>query len=329
MTTSAVKLSIILPVFNVADYLEDCLQSIIDESTDIAVEALLIEDCSTDSSREICTRYADRHPALFTLIEHEQNSGVSVARNTGLDHACGDYFMFVDPDDLLPPGALRHLYDAATTRDADIVKGNNSIFDEAHEAPARYDVQGEQWISGDAVLTTLYRHDRVRGHPWGKLFNRARLGQLRFPVGVRMAQDLQYCAEVFASANTLLLIDQPVYRYRNHTSGSTGRKFETGAYLDWLGSIEAIGRFAHNRQQRRAYRGLLLRTLAQIARECRDVSAKTAAKVLQTIEAKCREWNVSLSSALLESDAPLRSLGHYLKFRQALGRIRHNLTAGS
>ena len=325
-TANPIRISLILPVYNVAEYLPECLQSIIDQSFDFNIVTLLVEDCSTDPSLQICKEYAERHPDLFKLLASAENQGVSVARNVGLDNARGDYFMFVDPDDVLPQGALQSLYAAATQNDADIVKGNNTIFNQHGEHNARYNVSAESTITGDDVLTTLYDHSRVRGHPWGKLFNRKRLGEVRFPVGVRMAQDLYYCGEVFSKAKSLLLIDKPVYRYRNRDTGSTGRKYETGAYLHWLDSVEKLGCFARSRQQINAHRALQVRTMAQIARECRKIPPEIAAQVLVTIDQKCNDWNVRLTTVITGGGAGLRSLLRYLKLQLALYQIRRGLT---
>ena len=319
------RVSLILPVYNVADYLHECLQSIIDQSPEFTIEALLIEDCSSDQSLQICEEYAQQHPDLFKLVTNAENQGVSVARNIGLENACGDYFMFVDPDDVLPLDALQNLYAAVTQNDSDIVKGNNTIFTEHSEHDARYNVSSESMVRGDEVLTTLYKHSQVRGHPWGKMFNRQRLGSIRFPVGVRMAQDLYYCGEVFSAARSLLLIDKPVYRYRNRETGSTGRKYETDAYLHWLDSVEKIGSFARSRKQINAHRGLQVRTMAQIARECRNIAPDVAAPVLATIEQKCSAWNIRLMTIMSGDGDGLRSLGRFLKLQLALYQIRRSL----
>jgi len=326
-----VQISLILPVYNVAEYLPECLQGVIDQSFEFNIEALLIEDCSTDHSLQICKDFVDRHPGLFKLIENAENKGVSVARNVGLDNARGDYFMFVDPDDVLPEGAMHSLYTAAAQNDTDIVKGNNTIFNQHGEHNARYNVSSESMVTGDDVLTTLYDHALVRGHPWGKLFHRKCLGEVRFPVGVRMAEDLSYCGEVFGTARSLLLIDKPVYRYRyrNRDSGSTGRKYETGAYLHWLDSVEKIASFAHsfahNQQQINAHRGMQVRTMAQIARECRKLPPNIASPVMVTIEQKCNDWNIRLAEMITGGGASLLSLARYLKFQLALYHMRRGL----
>jgi glycosyltransferase involved in cell wall biosynthesis len=323
-TGKPIRISIILPVYNVADFLPECLQSIVDQSFDHEIEALLVDDCSTDNSKAICIRYADEYPGLFKLISHETNRGVSVARNSGLDIARGDYFLFVDADDVLAAGALQALYSAATEFDADIVKGNNTIFNDNGEQDARYNVASDSMITGDDILTVLYTHDKVRGHPWGKLFNRTRLGRARFPVGVRFSEDLLYCSQVFSEASSLRLIAKQVYRYRHRDASNTERKFETGDYLVWMESIENIGVYARNAKQARALRGLQLRTLAQLSRECLGLEPVDAAAALSVIEQRCEQWNIRLPS-LLRAKLPLRDLARYIKLQQALKKVRRNL----
>jgi glycosyltransferase involved in cell wall biosynthesis len=318
-------ISIIVPVYNVGSYLREGLESLLAQNFAHPFEVILIDDCSTDDSLAICREFAGEYPHRFQLIESAANVGVSAARNIGLDNASGDYFMFLDPDDTLPAGALHDLKSAATLHDADIVKGNNTIFSERGEFNARYNVSSDALVTGDGVLTTLYDHSRVRGHPWGKLFNRSRLGHIRFPVGVRMAQDLYYCGEVFSVAQSLLLINKSVYRYRHRDTGSTGRKYETGAYLDWLDSVEKIGNFAASQQQRNAHRDLQVRTMTQIARECRKIPAELAARVLATIDQKANAWNIRLSALIKAGGPGLHTLGRYFKFQLALRQIRRKL----
>jgi glycosyltransferase involved in cell wall biosynthesis len=323
-TNSQPMISVILPVFNVAGYIEECLDCISNQDFSGEFEVILIDDCSPDNSVDICRQWVQRNPQRFRLIENAQNLGVSATRNRGLDAAAGEYFMFVDPDDLLPTQALSALYHAAERSGADIVKGNNTIFDESHETAARYNVKTPSLVSNDQVLTTLYEHDRVRGHPWGKLFRRQLLGSYRFPVGVRMAQDLYYCSEVFSHATSLLLLDQNVYRYRNRDSGSTGSKFASGAYIDWLDSVENTAQFASSAEHLRAHKGLLVRTMTQFARECRKLPSPQAEELLSVIEQRCEKWGIQLSRLIFQDRLGLRSVSRYIKMRQAIKATRRN-----
>lgn len=320
-----VEISLIVPIYNVAPYLEECLQSIHRQSFGGAYETLLIDDRSTDESYALCRDFIERHGDGFRLLQNPRNRGVGATRNRGLDEARGRYFMFIDPDDLLPANALSALYQAAERHGASIVKGNNTIFDTTQERDARYNVARQILQRDEAVLTTLYLHETVRGHPWGKLFHRASLGGYRFPEGVRMAQDLLYCSEVFAHANSLLLVPEIVYRYRDRDTGSTGSKFRSGSYIDWLDAVQETGRFASTTAQRRAHKNLLVRTMTQLARESRSLPREQAEPVLAEIENRCDRWGIRLMRLLLIDRLGLRPLARYFKMRLAISETRRGL----
>jgi glycosyltransferase involved in cell wall biosynthesis len=321
-------LSIVVPVFNVEPYLRDGLDSLLRQEFAYGHEVILVDDCSTDNSLAICREYAAGYPRIFQLIESAANAGVSVARNAGLERARGRYLMFFDPDDILPVTALDQLYQAAEHYSADIVKGNLLLFDDEGRRAAPDQVHHTTLITAGAVLATLFEHARVRGHVGGKLYRRDKFAGLRFPVGVRMAQDLLFFSEMFAGADSLLLLAQDVYLYRKHPQGSTGRKYEKGSYVDWLGAVEQSGSFVSNREQARAHRSLLLRTMTQIARECRNIPRQSAAPVLEVIEQKCAQWELRFGDLLIKDKLGLRDIGRYVKLQLALRQIRRNLARG-
>jgi glycosyltransferase involved in cell wall biosynthesis len=319
-------ISVIVPVFNVASFIEEGLMSIVDQDFDHVYEVILIDDCSTDGSVEVCRKIALDYPEKIRLIESKVNSGVSIARNLGLDRAQGRYIVFFDPDDILPPTALAGLFAAAEQFDADIVKGNLILFDEDYRRPTPDQVHTTTLVTGDAVLTALFEHTRVRGHIGGKMYRRDKFGKIRFPVGVRMAEDLLFFSELFSAAQSLALLNEEVYYYRKHQTGSTGRKYEKGSYIDWLGAVEKSGKFASGVSQKRAHKGLLVRTMVQIARECRKIPPASAEPVLDTIQQKCRQWNIQLFDLIVIDRLGLRSISRYIKLQLALRQIRRNLS---
>jgi glycosyltransferase involved in cell wall biosynthesis len=325
-SSSELMLSIIVPVFNVAPYVEQGLMSIVNQDFAHAYEIILIDDCSTDGSLGICRQFARDYPDKFNLIESLTNGGVSVARNLGLEQARGRYLMFVDPDDILPPNATSCMFEAAEHYAADIVKGNLVLFGDSERRPAPDQVHSTTLIAGDDVLTELFEHARVRGHIAGKMYRRDKFGEIRLPVGVRMAQDLLFFSQVFSRAQSLLLLNEDVYEYRKHSGGSTGRKYEKGSYIDWLSAVERSGDFAVSRRQKRAHKGLLVRTMAQIARECRKIPATSAMPVLDTIEQKCGQWKIRLFDLIFVDRLGLRSISRYIKLQLALRQIRRNLS---
>ncbi|MDH3221782.1 MAG: glycosyltransferase [Gammaproteobacteria bacterium] len=315
-------ISIILPMYNAETCVGECLQSIAGQDFGQAFEVIVIDDCSTDRSAEICREWISRGATNARLIENENNRGVSIARNRGLDEASGKYFMFVDADDLLPPQALSNLFEAAERHGVDIVKGNNTNFDAAGETAARHNVDNPEIVENEAILTTLYQHEKLRGHPWGKLYRRQTLGGVRFSAGVRMAEDLFYCSEVFTAARSLLLLDRNVYRYRKSDLGASGGKYGTGSYLDWLEAVENAGHFASTDEQKRAHRCLLVRTMAQLARECRHLPPEKASEVLNVIGQRREKWQIYLPRLMLKDRLGIRSLVRYMKMRQAIRQIR-------
>ncbi len=103
-------LSVLVPVYNVRDYLAECVESVLAQApADAGVEVLLLDDCSTDGSAEVMAALDARWPGRLRLLRHERNAGLSAARNTMIDAARGDYLWFLDSDDKLLPGAIAGL----------------------------------------------------------------------------------------------------------------------------------------------------------------------------------------------------------------------------
>lgn len=116
------KLSIIIPVYNVELYLKDCLDSVIKQDLD-GIEILCVEDCSTDNSLDVLEEYAKRDDRI-KIIRNSVNKGLSASRNIGIRRATGEYVQFIDSDDFIEVGACRKLYEFAKANDADIVYFN-------------------------------------------------------------------------------------------------------------------------------------------------------------------------------------------------------------
>lgn len=110
--------SVIIPVYNVEAYLRECVESVINQ-TYKNLEIILIDDGSTDSSGEICDKYAEKDSRISVV--HQENGGLSVARNTGLINANGDYIYFLDSDDYIAPNTLEVLVSIAEKDNSDIV----------------------------------------------------------------------------------------------------------------------------------------------------------------------------------------------------------------
>ena len=124
------KVSVIVPVYNVEKYLEKCLESIIKQTYE-NLEIIIVDDGSTDNSLHICRKWDKRDPRI-TII-HKENEGLGFARNTGLQHASGDYILFIDSDDFISNNMVEKLYDNLKNAEADTVYcGLNRYFSDEH-----------------------------------------------------------------------------------------------------------------------------------------------------------------------------------------------------
>jgi len=209
----SVLVSIVVPVFDVEDYLEECLQSLA-EQTHAALDVILVDDGSADHSLEICKRWCDTDPR-FRLFQ-QNNQGSSVARNRGIDEARGDYLTFVDSDDVIAPDQVARLVELAAVHDADITASDVVMFD---RDPPRF-TRTDRARAGTAEEIL---HQLVCVKPrWGttaKLYRRSLFDDgLRFVVGLRH-QDLHLFPQIFARAERAVVTDDRLYGYRQR-SGS-------------------------------------------------------------------------------------------------------------
>lgn len=312
--------SVIVPVYNVEQYIATCIESLLKQTFAGRLQIILIEDQSPDNCSVICRQYAAEYENI-DLIEHHENGGSAAARNSGLEKAQGKYLMYVDPDDILPSNAIETLYQAIDSSGVDIVKGSNISFggNKVKEIIAR-----EETIYGEDCLTTLLLHDKLRGHPWGKIFRTSSFKDERFTPGFNMAQDLLYCAEVFSKAKSLLIIPDIVYHYRIHTAGATGGKYKTGAYKSWLKCIVEIGSFVKTKQQRSAYLELKIRTLCQLAREMRSLQGELLLSTLCEVERICDSWLPSLWHLVFVDRISFASINRYIRYQRAIRVARKN-----
>lgn len=121
MTSPSPAISVIVPVYNTGPYLEECLNSVVDQAFQ-DLEILIVNDGSTDGSPDIIRKYSERDKRI--VVFNKQNEGVALARNTALAAACGTYVMFLDSDDAFAPGAIATLYERICRADCDILVFN-------------------------------------------------------------------------------------------------------------------------------------------------------------------------------------------------------------
>lgn len=208
------SISIVIPVYQVEDYIVACLESVANQGYPGRVEVIIVDDCGTDSSMELVTVFLNQYrgPFLFKVYSHLTNRGLSAARNTGLEHAIGDYILFVDSDDELLPEALNHL--AAPLR--------QEAFDVIIGRPMKRG-SGQTYTRPISPYSVLRGSDclseYVKGHlpvvAWNKLYRRQMLmdHSLSFCDGVLFEDEL-WSFQVAHLADSFFLIKEVTYLYR-------------------------------------------------------------------------------------------------------------------
>lgn len=226
------KISIIMPVYQVAKYLRQCLDRILMQSFP-DWELLLIDDGSTDGSEAICDEYA--HQDKRIMVFHRENAGQSVARNFGLDHANGDYITMIDADDLLLSCRyLEVLYQAILNHDARI---SICMYSEIH----RNAFPDMEEIIGDEMLVSgkdIFRGDVICygfriNTPFLKLYHRSCFNDIRFPEGRRL-EDVAIMHRVLYPCDRIVMIDATMYGYRINPEGTMRSTRKSTLYYDML-----------------------------------------------------------------------------------------------
>jgi len=220
-------LSVIVPVFNTAPYLRQCMDSLVAQSFQ-DLEIVVVDDGSTDDSPRIIAEYVDAHD-LVTVIRRP-NGGLADARNQGITAARGEYVGFVDSDDYVSPLMFERMCGRARTADADIVVCQMMGFDPESGAECPY-VEGPQSGFGVSLKDSPFLLVTTSPSACNKIFRRALFAGngLSFPVGLSF-EDLATTYSLFARANRVEKVEEFLYFYRRARSGSImssyGRHYE-------------------------------------------------------------------------------------------------------
>ncbi len=205
-------LSLIIPVYNVERYLPMCLESVVRQGLE-DYEAIIVDDGSTDGSSKICDEFALQYPQIRVI--HQENQGLSGARNTGIKNAKGKYVYFVDSDDFLVPNSLSKVLEIALSHDADVAGFNSlggvreelvvkSALINNEKADSSRVMSGDEYIATHNALTTV----------WWYIIKRTYLLSLglSFPLGHHL-EDGSFTPFVLFQAKRIIHIKATVYCY--------------------------------------------------------------------------------------------------------------------
>lgn len=220
------KISIILPIYNTREYLEQCIRSILNQ-TYKNIELICVDDGSTDGSDEIVRKFAENDGRIKLICQ--ENFGESAARNTGLRAATGDIWTFVDCDDWLDEDMYEILITAMEESDSDISAGSWYEEFETYTNPVKNKLEVKnKTFDNKRLFYYIYRRDEYRafGYMWNKLYRKECFfdenGDLiLFDETMKNGGDIIYLAELVSNSRQVVFVDRPFYHYRQRsTSGS-------------------------------------------------------------------------------------------------------------
>ena len=231
-------ISILVPVYNAEKYLQRCLESILAQTyTDF--EVVLLNDGSTDQSGAICEVYAAEDDRIKVI--HQKNAGVAQARSVLLAAAGGEYITFVDSDDAIEPKYLETLLDDLQKTGADIsICSWSEVSEEGVRTELSWDNKEKgfcTWTTEQAVKALLYQNG-IDTNLWGKLYTRAVLEEVAFPVG-KGYEDLAAAYQIFLKGKRICYRPEALYLYTSNTCGISQSTF-TPKRMDLIDNMDAV-----------------------------------------------------------------------------------------
>ncbi len=232
--------SIIIPIYNLENYIEHCLNSVVNQ-TYKELEILCIDDGSTDKSAEIIERFAASDGRIKYF--YQENAGVSAARNKGLDEATGKYVMFVDGDDYIHSQMVDIMVDTALKSKTECVfcdsmRVNNYNSESSKKTINKIDFQCDSYSN----LCALSKENIEYGQMvWGKLFARKNIENLRFKLGCLVSEDALF-SFTYLTQNMhqkIAIVHFPLYFYYNRDGSAVNSKY-TDKHMCWILAREDI-----------------------------------------------------------------------------------------
>ena len=215
------KISVIIPVYNVEEYLQECIDSVLSQTfTDF--ECIIIDDGSIDNSGRICDEYAIKDERIKVI--HKKNGGVSSARNAGLDIAQGEWIAFIDSDDWVDDKYLGFLYNNAIQNNVDVSICGVKYFENRRFWCKNKNTFNNILTSKEAILLMFdWRKETLGCGISGRLIRKQLIdiNNIRYNKAIKNGEDGLFFWEVFKFANKIYYSPQPYYFYRQISSSAS------------------------------------------------------------------------------------------------------------
>jgi len=217
-----ILVDVIIPVYNVRSFLREALNSVIDQSYS-NLEILIIDDGSSDGSSQICDEYAKKDTRISVI--HQQNKGLSAARNIGLDKMTGEIVAFLDPDDAFHPEYVETMLNIMIHEKVDVVickytvhKTNTIMRQTGREGAIPKASQGKY---DRCSSLRMLADDEIGASVWNKIYKRKLWNDIRFPEG-RVFEDTNTTYQIIDLCESVFILNRTLYLHRIHSGSITG-----------------------------------------------------------------------------------------------------------
>ena len=243
--SNAPKISVLIPVYNVENYVERCITSVLNQTMQEGVEVIIVNDCTPDRSMEIIREtlcvHLKKNGMTVRIVEHKINRGLAAVRNTAMNYATGDYIIHIDSDDYIEPDLLEEMYSKAVEMDADIVIADH--WDEYRDCSIY--VKSSVDDNGDMIYSQLIRGKST--FLWDKLIKRSLYlaNHIVWQEGMDWKEDFKTTIPLCFFARKIVGIPKAFYHYVHYNESSITMKKNHGKkdILDWLSAASFLTNF--------------------------------------------------------------------------------------
>lgn len=232
------KISVILPIYGVEKFLDECIQTVVNQSYK-NLEIILVDDGSTDNCPRICDKWVEKDSRIKAI--HKTNGGLSDARNAGMNVATGEYFIFVDSDDLVHPQMIEILYSMAKKQDADMVGCCFKEFTDGQKISYPMygeDIRWKKYSANEAMIESCTNSDIHNCFivAWNRIYRRSLFNHIQYPFG-KIHEDAFVAFQLLEAASGMVLVEPQLYYYRQRPGSIKNSAFSVKE-IDTLYSFE-------------------------------------------------------------------------------------------
>lgn len=273
-------ISIIIPVYNVEEYVEKCVKTVCAQTYE-NLEILIVDDGATDNSGKICDELAQTDERI--RVFHTENHGLGAARNFGLDNARGEFVGFVDSDDWIDEDMYEFLYRQIAETGSDIAICSHFTEKPNQTKLSKFLTEKTEIFTRDEILVLLMEDKKINNYAWNKLYRRSLFEDLRFPDG--LYEDIQFTFKLFYKSEKISAFLQPKYHYRQREGSIVSKKLSWKNHYSYFNAEFVQMSFLHEKGFPDAARHLCRRGIHTIKRLIRsNVSDEIIRDILQRLE---------------------------------------------